>query len=138
MTIYLLADFGSTYTKLTAIDDVKQDIITTSKTYTTVETNVLDGYNQAYNDLFSGVNKPHIDKVLACSSDKGGVKIVAIGLSPTLTAEAAKRAALGAGTRVLKVYSYGLKPHDIEEIEQLQPDVILLSGGINGGNEKIF
>lgn len=29
---------------------------------------------------------------------------------------------------MLKVYSYGLKPHDIEEIEQLQPDVILLSG----------
>lgn len=37
---------------------------------------------------------------------------------------------------MLKVYSYGLKPHDIEEIEQLQPDVILLSGGTNGGNEK--
>ncbi|RGI32283.1 hypothetical protein DXC12_02995 [Melissococcus sp. OM08-11BH] len=39
---------------------------------------------------------------------------------------------------MLKVYSYGLKPHDIEEIEQLQPDVILLSGGTNGRNEKIF
>ncbi|UNM89998.1 glutamate mutase L [Vagococcus sp. CY52-2] len=39
---------------------------------------------------------------------------------------------------MLKVYSYGLKPHDIEEIEQLQPDVILLSGGTMEEMKKIF
>ena len=41
-------------------------------------------------------------KKLACSSAAGGLKMVAIGLVPELTAEAAKRAALGAGARVLK------------------------------------
>ena len=136
MTTYLLVDFGSTYTKLTAVDQTKREIIGTSKAYTTVETNVLNGYKTAYNQLTSKHQISHIDQTLACSSAKGGFKMVAIGLSPTLTAEAAKRAALGAGTRILNVYSYGLKSSDIKEIESLQPDVILLSGGTNGGNEK--
>lgn len=136
MTTYLLVDFGSTYTKLTVVNQTKKEILGTSKAYTTVETNILDGYQKAYDDLVKTHNITHIDQTLACSSAKGGFRMVAIGLSPTLTAEAAKRAALGAGTRILKVYSYGLKSSDIKEIEEIKPDVILLSGGTNGGNEK--
>ena len=41
--------------------------------------------------------------------------MVAIGLVPDLTAEAAKRAALGAGARVIKVYSYELTKDEIEK-----------------------
>lgn len=136
MTTYLLVDFGSTYTKLTAVDDEQKKILATSKSYTTIETNVLDGYHHAYDDLTKQLKQQSFDKILACSSAKGGFKMVAIGLSPTLTAEAAKRAALGAGTRILKVYSYGLTSDNIKEIESLKPDVILLSGGTNGGNDK--
>ena len=52
--------------------------------------------------------------------------MVAIGLVPELTAEAAKRAALGAGARVLKVYSYELTEDEIKEIEDSDVDIIYL------------
>lgn len=136
MTNYLLVDFGSTFTKLTAVDSQKRSVLATAKSYTTVETNVLIGYKKAYDDLQYKLNNLVFDEILACSSAKGGFKMVAIGLSPTLTSEAAKRAALGTGTRILKVFSYGLTHEDIKEIDALKPDVILLSGGTNGGNEK--
>ena len=63
---------------------------------------------------------------LACSSAAGGLKMIAIGLVPDLTAEAAKRAALGAGARVLKVYSYELTLTEIEEIKNSNLDIIFL------------
>ena len=47
MDVYLLVDFGSTYTKLVAVDLEKEVIVGTSKASTTVSTNVLDGYDKA-------------------------------------------------------------------------------------------
>ena len=44
----------------------------------------------------------------ACSSAAGGLKMISSGLVPELTAEAARQAALGAGAKVMKVYSYEL------------------------------
>lgn len=61
--------------------------------------------------------------------------MVAIGLVPDLTAEAAKRAALGAGARVIKTYSFNLSSDEINEMIQLKPDIILLAGGTDGGNK---
>ena len=39
----LLIDFGSTYTKLTAVDIEKEEIIATASSYTTVQTDINDG-----------------------------------------------------------------------------------------------
>lgn len=138
MKACLLVDFGSTYTKLTAIDLDSEEILGTTKSKTTVTTNMMEGYYQAKEHLPSPLNEKTFtwDYQLACSSAKGGFRMVAIGLSKTLTAEAAKRVALGAGTRILKVYSYGLKKEDVEEINDLKPDIILVSGGTNGGNKN--
>jgi hypothetical protein len=136
MEACLLIDFGSTFTKLTAVDLETEEILATAKSKTTVSTNIMEGFELAKGELLEKINKPHITfkHQLACSSAKGGFKMIAIGLSKTLTAEASKRVALGAGTRMLNVYSYGLKKADIEEIEELAPDIILVSGGTNGGN----
>lgn len=60
--------------------------------------------------------------------------MVAVGLGRRLTAEAAKRAALGAGARILRTYAYELTEKDLDEIDQLRPDILLLSGGTDGGN----
>ena len=62
--------------------------------------------------------------------------MVAIGLVPELTMEAAKRAALGAGAKVVGSFSYELTNMDLEKIASLDPDIILLSGGIDGGQKK--
>ena len=39
----LLIDFGSTYTKLTAVDLEKEEIIGTGLSYTTVKTDINEG-----------------------------------------------------------------------------------------------
>ena len=136
MDYYLLIDFGSTYTKLTAVDTGNEEIAATAKAITTIESNIMDGFNAAMEEIQEKLGRQaHYIKKLACSSAAGGLKMVAIGLVPDLTAEAAKRAALGAGARVIKTYSFNLSSDEIHEIIELKPDIILLAGGTDGGNK---
>ena len=61
------------------------------------------------------------------------------GVVKQMTAESAKRAALGAGAIVMDTIAAndGRKPHEqIQRIRELRPDMILLSGGTDGGDEK--
>lgn len=134
---YLLIDFGSTYTKLTAVDIENEEILATAKDITTIENDIMVGFNNAYERLQEKLQGKEVNfiKKLACSSAAGGLKMVAIGLVPELTAEAAKRAALGAGARILNVYSYDLTSKEIEEIRNSKLDIILLAGGTDGGNK---
>ena len=137
MDAYLFIDFGSTFTKLTLVDIVNEEIIATEKSYTTVDTDVTIGYNSALERLNKKVKTEYnIVKKLACSSAAGGLKIIAIGLVPELTAEAAKRAALGAGAKVIKTYSFNLNNDELLEIKNSNADMILLAGGTNGGNSE--
>lgn len=142
MKCYLTIDFGSTYTKLTAIDIAGERILATAKDITTVEDDIMIGFNKAYEKLVQEIEKEiSISEVefvnkIACSSAAGGLKMVAIGLVPELTAEAAKKAALGAGARVIKTYSYELNSREIEEIKTSPVDIILLAGGTDGGNKE--
>ena len=41
----LLIDFGSTYTKLTAVDVEEERILGTAQSFTTIQTDVGDGLN---------------------------------------------------------------------------------------------
>ena len=138
--IYLTIDFGSTYTKLTAIDLDKEEIIATSRAMTTIKTDVLTGFNEAFEELKKDLDKKlknyKIIKKVACSSAAGGLKIIAIGLVPELTTEAAKKAALSSGARVIKTYAFDLTDKDIKEISNLPYDMLLLTGGTNGGNRE--
>lgn len=138
MKAYLLIDFGSTYTKLTAVDIEKEEILGVEKSITTVEEDIMIGFNDAYEKLMEKLPYKKIEfvKKLACSSAAGGLKMVAIGLVPDLTAEAAKRAALGAGARILKTYSYELTSRELLEIKKMELDIILLAGGTDGGNKE--
>jgi uncharacterized protein (TIGR01319 family) len=134
----LLIDFGSTYTKITAVDVDQEQVLGTARGITTIETDIMDGLNQALAALFIKTGKLEFRTVLGCSSAAGGLKMVAVGLVPEMTAEAAKRAALGAGAKVLKVFSHELSEYEIEEIAALKPDILLLAGGTDGGNQKVI
>ena len=48
---YLTVDFGSTYTKLTAIDTEKGDVVGTAAAFTTIETDVMEGFNNGMQQL---------------------------------------------------------------------------------------
>lgn len=76
------------------------------------------------------------DVYISTSSAGGGLQMMVAGVVRSMTAESAERAALGAGAIVMDVISSNDKrlPHQqIERIRHLRPDMILLSGGIDGG-----
>lgn len=134
----LLIDFGSTYTKITAVDVVSETVLGTARGITTVTTDITEGLQEALERLFTQTGKLEFEKVLGCSSAAGGLKMVAVGLVPELTAEAAKRAALGAGAKVLGVFCHELSEYELQDIAALAPDIILLAGGTDGGNKTVI
>jgi len=138
MKCYLLVDFGSTNTKLTVVDVENEEILLTAKSITTIEDDIMRGFNLAYDQIKDKIEELNIEFVekLGCSSAAGGLKMVAIGLVPELTSEAAKRASLGAGAKILKTYSYELTEDEVKEMLSLKPEIILLSGGTDGGNKE--
>lgn len=137
MEAFLLVDFGSTYTKLTAVNLEEEYIIGTSKAPTTVKTNVLDGYDKALSRLYQDHPEiDHISGISACSSAAGGLKMAAIGLVEELTVEAAKRACLGAGAIVKHVYSHHLTKREVKALKESDTDIVLLAGGTDGGNKE--
>jgi uncharacterized protein (TIGR01319 family) len=138
MRPYLLIDFGSTYTKLTAVDLDGPAVLGTGSARTTVADGLVAGYRQALRQLEKRVGPLDYAKRLAASSAAGGLRIVASGLVPELTGEAARQAALGAGGRVIRSFGFELTPADREELLELQPDLVLLAGGTDGGNREIL
>ncbi len=77
-----------------------------------------------------------VDLYISTSSAGGGLQMMVAGVVRNLTAESAERAALGAGAIVMDVIASNDKrlPHEkIERIRHLRPDMVLLSGGIDGG-----
>jgi uncharacterized protein (TIGR01319 family) len=76
------------------------------------------------------------DVYISTSSAGGGLQMMVAGVVREMTAESAKRAALGAGAIVMDVLASNDKrrPHEqIQRIRELRPDMILISGGIDGG-----
>ena len=134
MNPVLLIDFGSTYTKVTAVDTDAPAILGTASSYTTVETDVGEGLDKALALLQEKTGPLAFAARYACSSAAGGLRMIDCGLVPSLTVEAARRAALGAGAKVIRVYSYQLTESDVGEIGALKPDILLLTGGTDGGN----
>ncbi|MDU5416900.1 methylaspartate mutase accessory protein GlmL [Peptoniphilus harei] len=131
--IYLLVDVGSTYTKLHLVDTNENVILAGASSYTTVETDVREGFNKAYKKLRE-ISDVKYDKILGCSSASGGLKVIAIGFSKSLTTDAARLASLSSGARILDVYSYELKDEEVEEIKSAGADIIVLCGGTDHGN----
>jgi uncharacterized protein (TIGR01319 family) len=138
MSLALLIDFGSTFTKIQAIDLEKETIVAYGQSRTTVESDIMLGLQAALERLPAKIRNSKFSCRLASSSAAGGLGMVTIGLIPELSAEAARRAALGAGAKVIKVYSFRLSSAEIRELEALKPDIILLAGGTDGGNTQVI
>ncbi len=119
MECILLVDFGSTYTKLTVVDSEEKCIVTTSKSITTVGTDIMEGYYQALKQLEHQMGNEEFIFVdcLVCSSAAGGLKMIASGLVKQLTSEAAKLTCLGSGAKMLDVFSQKLTPKNIKQIK---------------------
>jgi uncharacterized protein (TIGR01319 family) len=139
MNAALLIDFGSTYTKLRAVDLERRRILGSGQGLSTVATDITIGMKAALADLERHIGGlPRFQYRLASSSAAGGLRMVTVGLVRELTAEAARQAALGAGAKLVGTFAYGLTGSDIEAISALAPDIILLAGGTDGGNGTVI
>lgn len=129
-----LADFGSTFTKLRVVTPDGRMVGSTQ--YPTVHGDALVGLTAARQQLEYDHPTADFAETLACSSAGGGLRMAVVGLERDLTVEAARQAALSAGARVTTVVSAGLEgATDAVELLAGQPDIILLVGGTNGGDE---
>src|SRR2546423_1320976 len=138
-TSALLIDFGSTYTKLRAVDLERRRILGSGQGPSTVTSDIMIGMKAALLDLEKHLGHlPRFKYRLASSSAAGGLRMVTVGLVRELTAEAARRAALGAGARLVGTFPYRLTQADIDRIVALTPDVLLLAGGTDGGNREVI
>jgi uncharacterized protein (TIGR01319 family) len=78
-----------------------------------------------------------VDLYLSTSSAGGGLQIAVAGLVKAMSAESAQRAALTAGAIIIDVIAVddGRKEYQkVESIRQSRPDMILMSGGTDGGD----
>ena len=110
----LLIDFGSTYTKVTAVDVEAEKVLGTAQSFTTIETDINDGLTNALAILEGKTGKLDFAETYACSSAAGGLRMITSGLVPELTGEAAKLASLGAGAKVVGIYAFQLTDIDDE------------------------
>jgi uncharacterized protein (TIGR01319 family) len=79
------------------------------------------------------------DIYISTSSAGGGLQMLVTGVVREMTAASAKRAALGAGAIVMDAIASNDKrrPYEqIQRIRELRPDMILMSGGTDGGTIK--
>ncbi len=139
-SIRLLIDFGSTFTKVVAVDTDREEIVAAARVPSTVETDITVGLEAALRQIAdkTGITDLEKKEALACSSAAGGLRMVCAGFVPDLTSRAANQAALGAGAKVVGCYSYKLTQPEVAEINAAAPDILLLSGGTDGGDEEVI
>jgi uncharacterized protein (TIGR01319 family) len=152
----LATDCGSTTTKAILIAKKGEEyrLVARGEAPTTVEAPVEDvtrGVINAITEVEELAGRPllknekiikpqtgneGVDLYVSTSSAGGGLQMLVSGVVKEISAESAARAALGAGAIVMDVTAAndGRVPHQrIERIRSLRPDMILLSGGMDGG-----
>src|SRR5579871_806995 len=137
MDLALAIDFGSTFTKGSLFDLEQEKVLGIAYQPSTVGTDVAIGLRAVLARLAPLASTP-INRIPArvCSSAAGGLRVAVIGLVPSLSLEAAQRAALGAGAKIIGAYGHKMSPNVLAALEKTRPDLILLAGGIDGGDEE--
>ena len=155
----LATDCGSTTTKAILIDKTDEGyrLISRGEAPTTVEApaeDVTRGVVNAVGEIEELTGRTFVrnDKILVprdgeqgcdayvgTSSAGGGLQLMVAGVVKSMTAKSAERAALSAGAIVMDTLATNDKrqPHErIERIRSKRPDMILVSGGTDGGSIK--
>lgn len=78
------------------------------------------------------------DLYVSTSSAGGGLQMMVAGVVKSMSAESAERAALGAGAILMDTLAVDDGRKDFQKVERLRklrPDIILMSGGTDGGTK---
>jgi len=138
----IVAEVGSTTTVVSAFDGLLGDgpephLVGQCTAPTSVaDGDVAIGVASARAQLEAKLGPLSPAVTLATSSAAGGLRMTVHGLTQRMTAMAAREAALGAGAVVEYQTSGKLRDHDLREIEAAQPSLILLAGGVEGGDSE--
>jgi uncharacterized protein (TIGR01319 family) len=133
-----LADFGSTYTKLSLVDPEEGRLLARAEAPTSIGTDLMDGYSAALEAARRGAGgRVEIEEAIAASSAGGGLRVAAVGLVADLTAAAAHQAALNAGARVGAVLAGALEAEQLDELRAARPEIVLFAGGTDGGQADL-
>ena len=138
----LVAEIGSTTTVVNAFIGLNTDspeFWGQGQAPTSVlEGDVRVGLNGAIQDLCAkkGIDSLEYDEMLATSSAAGGLKMTVHGLVYDMTAKAAKEAALGAGGIIHFVTAGRLRRTDLAKIKEINPNLILIAGGVDYGERE--
>lgn len=138
MRAIALADFGSTYTKLSLVEPEEGRLLGRSQAPTSIGTDLMDGYAAALEMAERDAGSPiEVEEALAASSAGGGLRVAAVGLVADLTAAAARQAALNSGARVEAVLAGQLGPGQLDELRAARPEIVLFAGGTDGGQADL-
>lgn len=138
----LVAEIGSTTTVVNAFIGLHTDnpvFWAQGQAPTSVyEGDVRIGLQGAVDDLCRKMNIDSLeyDEMLATSSAAGGLKMTVHGLVYDMTAKAAKEAALGAGGILHYITAGKLRRTDIAKIKEINPNLILIAGGVDYGERE--
>jgi uncharacterized protein (TIGR01319 family) len=154
--VILATDCGSTTTKAILIEYIEDEYRLTyrGEAPTTVEAPFEDVTRGVLNSIIEleelskktilngekiispSLNDKGVDIYISTSSAGGGLQMMVGGVVRNMTGESAQRAALGAGAIVMDILSSNdkrLYHEKVKRIRELRPDMVLLSGGIDGG-----
>jgi len=138
----LVAEIGSTTTVVNAFHDIHTEspvFVGQGQSATTVEEgDVRIGLENSIEDLKRNlvIDELKYDELFATSSAAGGLKMTVHGLVFDMTARAAKEAALGAGAIVRMVTAGNMRRTDIKKLQEENPNIILIAGGVDYGERE--
>lgn len=138
----LVAEIGSTTTVINAFTDIGTPcprFVGQGQAPTSVlEGDVTVGLKGAIDDLKKGIKTDEIEygEMLATSSAAGGLRMTVHGLVYDMTVRAAKEAALGAGGIIKMVTAGKLRRMDLKKIIDINPNIILIAGGVDYGERE--
>lgn len=126
--MFLCLDVGSTWTKGVVVTE--DGALAGTAQHETTPPEVMNGVAAVTSAL------PAAATVLACSSAGGGLRLAVVGQERLVSAEAGYRVALSAGAKVVHVSAGELS--NVYALRAARPDVVLLVGGTDGGDEKVL
>ena len=135
----ICVDIGSTWTKgaIFRHDEDRFSLVKRASVTTTTD-HLPDAFYGVLNQLEPKRDWSEEGRVplYFSSSAKGGLRVAVVGLVPEMSLHIARLAAFSAGARVVASFPYRLTRSSVAEIERSQPDILLLCGGTDGGNER--
>jgi hypothetical protein len=130
----ITVEVGSTITKALAFAD---GAVLGRASALTTPADVSVGLAEVAGQLKSscGLALADADRVYATSSAAGGLRMTVHGLTRDLTTRAAEEAALGAGANLKLVTAGKLARRDLAKIAAIRPNLVMLAGGVEHGEE---